>query len=414
MTTIKLTNLFSSVASSDYPYNHQSYCLGEPGSKQCRVVIIPDNISDDERETFEMFLEAVEISPESLNNYGIASYKEDVFTWHSPVYMGLLKREDESLQMGLMIGFNFGESYQSIFVPVVCQEEEVTKGKKTVKKMVYSANGSVLKLEPILDEKKEKTGKFELSLEYITDDGDEYSFVFPFLIRKDGEFDADLIEGNWKSGTFEFCLREFGSGGASRFFIASNKAFTSSFENKTFPKSGVMLLCAEGQIKITEAGSHENITTTITQSQWKILGSSHPDLLIEHKNKQKEMETITLGEATDVQFTSADKNNEGYTWLLKKGYRSYDGLVLIHIVKPSDRNVKHTPVNTCTNISSRIAMKIVDYPNLVEIFESLAMPAPKQLSAAIYNDFTTATEVEYSGVTVDGEGIPVDADGIPF
>lgn len=403
MTTIKLTNLFSSVASSDYPYDHQSYCLGEPGSKQCRVVIVPDNVSKDEQETFEMFLEALEIAPDSLNNYGIASYKEDVFTWHSPVYMGLLKQEDDFLQMGLMIGSDSGDNYQSIFVPVVCQEEEVTTRKKTVKKMVYTANGSVLKLEPILDEKKEKTGKFELSLEYITDDGDEYSFVFPFLIRKDDEFDAALIEGNWKSGTFQFCLREFGSGGSSRFFIASNKAFTSSFENKTFPKSGVMLLCAEGQIKITEPGSHEKITSTIVQSQWKILGVSHPDLSIEYKNRDKEMETISLVEATDIQFTSADKNNEGYTWLLKKGYRAYDGLVLIHIVKPSDRNITHTPVNTCTNISSRIRMKIADYPNLVEIFESLAMPAPKQLSAAIFTDnydgdsYTNLSEVELEG-----------------
>jgi len=410
MTTIKLTNLFSSVASSDYPYDHQSYCLGEPGSKSCRVVIVPDNVSEDEQETFEMFLEALEISPESLNNYGIASYKEDVFTWHSPVYMGLLKQEDDSLQMGLMIGSDSGEQYQSIFVPVNCQEEEVTKGRKTVKKMVYTANGSVLKLEPILDEKKEKTGKFELSLEHITDDGDEYSFVLPFLIRKDDEFDAALIEGNWKTGTFHFCLREFGSGG-SRNFIASNKAFTTSFENKTFPKSGVMLLCAEGQIKITEAGSHENITSTIVQSQWKILGSSHPELLIEHKNRDKEMETLSLGEATDIQFTSADKNNEGYTWLLKKGYRAYDGLVLIHIVKPSDRNIKHTPVNTCTNISSRIRMKIGDYPNLVEIFESLFTPEPKQLSAAIFNDaydgdsYTNLSEVELeSSEFVDIEG----------
>lgn len=323
----------------------------------------PSQVTQMENQIFDNFLMALDINPEDVDiNYGMASYADgDVFKGHCPVYFGMYHGE-----MGLLIGVeNRQFKASSLFIPCDVSEEEVKHGKRTVKEWIYTLNGAPLKLEERLDNEGKSSGKFYLSINHQID-SDEFNFSFPFLVDKfQGEKSPEEIKKVFKSGAFSTILKDLGM--STRIWIAANKAFIPSFRDKSFPEKGILLLVNEGVIKVTPAGSHPNIKTDIVQSQWKIISTSHPELLIQYFGSDKLQQIDSLGNCNYIQFTQASQNNEGYTWLVSKGVREYNDFALIHIVSPSHMKLEHTPVNTLTNLVVRMKAKMGAYPHMAKL-----------------------------------------------
>lgn len=375
VTSIRLSNLFQSVANSDYPYINEKHSV--KSGNRVRTLVLPESVEPTELYQFGMFLTAIEVeTPHIVNNLGFASYSNDVFNYHSPCYLGL-----RDGQLGLLIGVttdSFDDvDAQDIFIPCEVDQIERKRGKKTVTEYEYTINGTPINLVEMVDNEGNGTGRFYITVEYV-DDLETINFSFPFLLDKKANHQPNDIMKLWRSGEFADVCRDLDTRN-SRLWIECNKAFVPSFQSKQFPKEGVLFLVKNGAIKITPAGTYENVKSDIVQSNWEIVATSHPELIINWRNQNKEYELITLGDATDIQFTSAQVKNEGYTWLINN--QSHENqMALIHIVSPSAIKVTNTPVNTLTVLEPRIISKISRYPHLMGIYRA---NSPKQLSAVI-------------------------------
>jgi hypothetical protein len=355
-----LPDIFRSIKISQFPFmNINSYSAFQSGDA-VRVLISRENTLPSEQAIFNKFLEVLEIVPTLVNNFGIASYRDEVFSYFCPTYFGLRNGE-----MGLLIGANY-EKYGAtdIFVPCQCEKMPVPYGRKTIEEWVYTLNGSPIKLI----DREDSDGKisFYLSLEARADGDNDDEFIFPFLLDKSRVFD---IRNEFKSGNFSSVLREFGAG--SNLYIKANKAFTHLFREGSFPSEGVLLICKNGQEKKTLASEHQNLSSDISEVQWEIVASSHPELLINFY-RDREHHFASLNEATVIQFSSAAFSNEGYNWLADHcdDFR-YDGYVAIHIIKPSKRKIDHTPVNTCSNLLAVVKEKLKKFPQLIPVIENI-------------------------------------------
>jgi hypothetical protein len=357
---IRLSNLFKSVASSEYPYQFEQFT--KTSGNRNYTHIKPQNVDDTEFYTFTQFLSTIEIAPDEVDNLGSASYQNDVFQYHSPVYFGLRNGE-----LGLLIGSTRFENATDIFVKCEVEEVEKQHGKKKLKVWEYTLNGTPIELYEPVDNEGKPTGKFYISIDFH-DELDDIKFIFPFAIDKKGNFTPEDIRKAWKTGKFSDVCRDLDAV-SSRIWIEANKAFIPSFESNQFPKGGVLILAKNGDIKVTPAGTSEKIKSDIVQSNWTIVATSHPELVVQFKNKEKQFEFTCLGDATDIQFTSAQFNNEGFTWLERNTCFS-EQMVLIHIVEPSRLKITNTPVNTVTAYEQRVLAKIVRFPHLLEIYHS--------------------------------------------
>jgi hypothetical protein len=315
-----------------------------------------------------------------VDNFGMASYVNGVFKGNCSAYFGIEKGEDDTLTMGLMLGTetSIGSiTTTKIFIPCEVEQQTIKVGKREKQEYVYMLNGTPLSITETVDDKGLPNGKFYLS---IRNDDEDTEFTFPFLIDKSLEFQPTEIKTRWRTGVFHEVLRTFGVG-QSRTWIQANKAFTSHFVktgdkatwNKPELKNGVYMLLKNGKIKHTLAGSHPNITSDIIQSDWEIIATSHPDLLISVQNKEtKEYEAMRLEDASNIQFTSAQTNNEGFTFFSVQGVHEWEDVVMCHIVKPSDRNITHAPVSTLSKMPARIRFQLSNkFPHLVKIYNEL-------------------------------------------
>ena len=118
---------------------------------------------------------------------------------------------------------------------------------------------------------------------------------------------------------------------------------------------------------MTEANG-DTIKEDIYQSDWEIIACSHPELVVLKKNAEKEFDEILLADATNIQFTAASVNNEGYTFLKKFG--EFDKVVLIKIVSPGRGKIEDIPVNILTGLPKRIGLAIQQYPHMIEAYKS--------------------------------------------
>lgn len=382
MPSIQIGNIFSSVHLSDSPWIFPQLTSGNIASQ--RMYVTTENVNPNELETFKLFLKELGVPLESLNNFGVASYKNGVFAGHSPAFFGLKEG-----QPGLVLGTaNSTGDYSDLFIPCEVVEEERQEGRKKVMKWCYYLNETELFIEEKLTPDNKPTGKHFLKIKTQTPDLVDVEFSFPFLIDKKREFAGNEVNLLFKTGKFAEVCREFGTG-SSKVWIQSNKAFTKLFEAKKFPSEGILILAQNGITKVTPAGSHPNITSDIDQSDWEIVSVSHPDLLIDYEVK-KEWFQAALADVTNIQFTSAERNNEGYTWLNQRVGREgqYDGLVLLHIVKPSGLNVKHTPVNTVTNILPLMKVKAARYPEMQKFINEGANTYTPIMIESAPSDFT--------------------------
>jgi hypothetical protein len=392
VSSIRLSNLFQSVANSDYPYIHNQYSINS--GNRVKTLVLPENVEETELYQFNMFLSAIEIKPTDINNMGFAYYSNDVFNYHSPCYLGL-----RDGQLGLLIGTTtdrFNIETQDLFIPCEVDQVEKKRGKKTVTEFEYTINGTPIELIEQVDNEGKGTGKFYINLEYV-EDLKTINFSFPFLVDKKANYQPSDIIKFWRSGKFADVCRDVNQRN-SRLWIECNKAFVPSFQSKSFPRGGILLLVKNGAIKITPAGTYENIKSDIVQSSWEIIASSHPELIINWKNSNKEYEYITLADATDIQFTSAMVKNEGYTWLVNNTY--FDNqIMLIHIVEPSAIKITNSPVNTVTALEPRILAKIATFPHLQEIYRAIKdKMQSKQLPASAQETIREATKEDYEDV----------------
>lgn len=407
----RLSSIFQSIANSDFPYENPDNVY-ESG-KAVKVVIDAFNVSDEEKYIFDIFLRALEIDPDEVNNYGVATYENDVFRGHCPAFFGIRNTEEYGLKMGLVIGStNDKFGITDIFVPCEVEREEVKRGKTKTWEYVYTLNGTPVVLNEQKDNKGVGLGKYFLTLQYTDIDEEsgyreDYEFSFPFLINQKREFAKNEVYQLFYNGKFEEALREFGTGGGGKIWLSSNKAFIPLFKEKRFPKDGVLLIATNGQYKFTAAGSHPNIASDIHQVNWQIVATSHPELLVQYQNSDKQWELCTLAEATDLQFTNAQVKNEGYTWLIDKVSKAkgklnpdgsipptmsqvdvelvermlYTEYVLIHIVEPSNIKIENSPVNTVTDIIDRAMIKVKPYPHLMPSMQEVAHTFRKALPA---------------------------------
>jgi hypothetical protein len=371
----RLQEIFKSIQDSDTPYIHADYAINKTNG--VAVLVNPNIIEPTEGYIFSHFLTALEVDVSIVDNFGFASYEDDKFSGHCPAWFGI--RDDK---MGLVIGAA-SEKFNStdIFIPCEVEEKEIDNGgKKKIKKWVYTLNGTPIDLIEGLDNDNKPTGKFYIQLVHH-DEYDEYVFTFPFLIKKKDEDGNEIkytsidINKAWKTGEFSSILRTFGSGG-SNVWLSVNKAFTMAFKDGSFPKGGVFILAKNGKYKFTPAGSHPNIKNDIHQADWSIVATSHPEMLVQYFDKEKNQHIVSLADATNIQFGNAKFNNEGYNWLdnyrKKSGADGYNNMVLLHIIEPA-KNMEHTPVNTCTNIYPRIQNKLRQSPHLLAIVDTTNM-----------------------------------------
>lgn len=342
-----LSNIFQSVASSEFPYQNRSYTYINTNANVKKCLITADNVNQQELYLFSVFLNAIEMAAEDLNNFGFATYTDGVFTGFAPGFFGI----NNDGVMGLVLGskskqtFN-GVTPSEVFIPCEVELQKVPNGKKTIEKYVYMLNGTPIELVEKVDNNGKGTDKYYIALN-TTDANIDYTFTFPFLIDKTIGFKPGQIMEAWRGGYFIDCLRKFGSG-SKNIWLQSNKAFTRHFEAKSFPAKGITIIAKAGELKFTPAGAYENVKSDIWKSCWQIVASSHPELLVRYFDKKEELYT-TLGESNRIEFSSAKTNNEGYKFFIDKGVDSYQGVVVIRIVSASRINLEHSPVNTCTN-----------------------------------------------------------------
>lgn len=380
MTVYKLTSLFASAANADFPYIHRESTL--TSSNTTRTLLTHSNVTSEELAIYGQFLEAIELKGlESHLNFGFSSYNHnDVFKGNCPAYFGIKKDvETGELTMGLMLGVDSEQlNAKSEFIPCEIEKALVKRGKREVEEYQYTLNGCLVEMREMLDNDGKGLGKFYLQVEHI----DGNYFTFPFLLDKKQELTSEQIQKSWKEGTFQTSLKELGFSGSGRLWIQSNKAFFPAFKSKTFPKEGVMFLAKNGKLKITEAGSHPNIKDDIIQTDWEILVSSHPELIIQHYSKEVNgFVNKVLSDATNIQFTSAKLNNQGYSFIVENGIREYNDVVLIHIVCANYSKIEHSPVNTVSKLPERILHKIRSYPEMLAVYREYNLSASTNLES---------------------------------
>ena len=412
MQTIKLSRIFSSVTSSEFAYDELVQPYVKRNGVKASVLVLPQFIPNEELEGFSKFLEALGINIEDVSNYGYASFENDEFKNHSPVFLG--KNEDGKLV--IKIGGDYDtKTTSSIYVE--CVEEKVQKkaGKKVIDAIDYTFNGCSLKVEErtVIDEvtKAVKSSYIESVLSYTDDEMNDFEFIIPTLFDRK-QFENDAIVKAFKTGNLANVIRSFNSGNGSKVFAAANKMFTDLFTSKNFPTDGVFLVVTDGRLRVTPAGTVAGIDYDMVSADWEIIGSSHPELLVKQSTKKgEEPKYCALNEVTTISFSSAANNNEGYNWLVKNRIEigmSYKGVCLIKIVRPAN-NPQHMPVNICTNNAMMVNRLLpAKHKSLLQHFEqsalpfdisdSTATPASNRLSYAertmIFDNDTMLEEVE--------------------
>lgn len=352
MSIYKVSDIFASAKSSDFPYVYpeHSYSKGDI----VRVKVTPEIVEPDEVLIFSNFLNELGAT-EQVENFGFSTFKGKESGKINPVYFGL----DQEDRMCLRIG-ETNEKFDSVATEIYCEAEYIAPNPKRpdIKKWIYTLNGVEIKLVEAVDKDGKGQGWYFLQLETTDDD----IYTFPFLVDRTKNFTPQDISAAYKDGRFHEVLAKFGAGGGSNCWLEANKAFQEHFKANTFPKEGIHILACNGEIKVTEEDASKNITNTFVKGQWRILDTSHPDLIVQYKDsKSKEMVSTTLETATFISFSSAKNKNEAYSFFTTKGLQLFKGVVLIHIQGMNDsRDITHVPKNTLTALPKRILEDVKD------------------------------------------------------
>jgi hypothetical protein len=363
MAKITLSGIFPSLNDSDTPDIHPQNTTRKGDTTY--VTVTPEILTDAEIYNFSLFCTAIGIEDIGvLHNYGSATYISDVFKGHCPCFLGKALDDDGSEYLGLKIGSDAGD-YKAPILRVITELKQEKIGKRTVDKLVYILNETcVVELSESFDNEGKPTGKYYAG---VVDDNNDL-FTFPIMLDKkllEGQ-DPSVVIRSWREGIIISLVKKFGAGGG-KLWGTINKMFLPRFTDKTFPTSGVFMLLSKGNIKTTPAGSHPSITNDIIQPEWEILAVSHPDMVVIHKNIDKEFVDVPLGEVTILQGSSANNNNECYTWLVNNYHTYGGGVVMLHVVRPV-AVLKNTPVNTITALPQKIERKLTMYPEMLDIY----------------------------------------------
>ena len=372
-TKIAISKIFPSVANSDFPYNVDQKLVKTSGNKTT-VLVDASLISDSEKVNFNKLLEALEIPVESVTNYGFASYLDEQFANHAPIFCGL----NTDGKVALKIGAD-SDTHNTTSIWVEMQTRKVSKqfGKKLLEVDEYHFNGCKVDLRKV--DVKDSTGKvvkdtLEFIINYTDENRDDFEFVIPVLFdRKQFETNQQIVD-EYKRDNLAATIRAFSSGG-SNVWLAANKIFSQAFTAKTFPKDGVFFVLKNGRLKHTPAGKIAGIEHDMMSAEWDIVTTSHPEMMVVKNHKTAE--NCTLSEGTILQFSSAAQNNEGYKFLIDAGVGlgdSYDGNVLVKFIGQA-KNPNHMPNNIATNNPIRVERLLgAKYNFLAKNFDLTPLP----------------------------------------
>jgi hypothetical protein len=143
---------------------------------------------------------------------------------------------------------------------------------------------------------------------------------------KDTTFDE--AEYAYISGQLETVLKSFLSEG-----VKMTNFLQPVFENGEFPKGGIFLVLANGEYKEFEWDS------VIKSSSWKILETSHPDLLVKNWGSKGKEKIIELGEATTLTQSWDSQQSKA-----SRAMQTVGGsipLLFMHIYAPERSNKFH-------------------------------------------------------------------------
>lgn len=428
---VKLNSIFSSLESSSFPYENEQYIISQyqdKGSFFVKILVNNENISIDEFNVFNLFLKALNIET-ILDNYGIATYNlsDSTFLGNCPAFFGIKTNTNpETGEITYIPGVQIGVTNEkfdstSIFIECICEQIQVSRGKSTKLEWCYVLNDAELYLKENIDQAGMGTGKFYLYVKHSDENGDEWEFSFPYLLDKKIKIYEDKQNNNivvvkenfenyddlrdltpqdinrlWKNGRFFELLRPFLSGstssGGSRLWATVNQMFQSIINADEFPKEGIYFLAHNPQMIITPSGTYEGISSDIISVEWEVIETSHPDLQIQIKNKEKIFENFDLRLVTNLKFSNAKKNNEGFNVVFQavqqgnyEQFQQENGVIrkkvtpnmvcLIHIIRPNDTNKLHIPVNSCLRIyqvaKAKLEGLVSKFPNKRYMLETL-------------------------------------------
>ncbi len=375
---VKTSELIQSIRYSDFPYENLDALVSNKGSN-FEILITDQNINETERFYLFDILNVLGVSDNvdiDKINFGVASYRDESFSYHNPMHIGYDVGVDQGKHLSLKIGTNAGEKIDrnasSIVVNIEVDFNEKKLGARTVKEAVYSINGVELSLHEEIITNPDGSSYTKHYLAFFDTEGDT-KYLVPFLPNKDELPKGDntsKIRKLWKDGNFVNLVRHIDEvGGASRVWCEANKMFVELFQDGKFPYGGVYFLVRKGKIKTIPSGTFNNQDNDIVKADWEIVDCSHPELLVTHwsgKSAERVSKQIPLCDVTNIQFTTAKNNNEGYNFLLKcEG--SFSGYALLWVKDINQNgNVKHMPQNIITTKAARIRYMIKNHTRLLE------------------------------------------------
>lgn len=355
--TISIGNMLASIKLTQWFLKNKKSKLVFGGKDFIPVTL--DNISSEDSEKLNKFCKALKIDPQQVDNFGLASFKKMAFLRHCPAYFCL----NEDGEMGLMIGSSQdesenGEGLKTYFVPCIVENNE------------YSLNGVKLKLK----EAKNLDGTSKGSA-YIEFDAGRDTYSIPFLINDDykGSELIDSVFDKWDQGAFNLVLRQYGTGG-NRNYSKFNKLFVPAFDKNYFPEDGVILVLKNGTYTNKEWEDKKGKKSRIIASDWEIVGSSHPDLLVQivKKDKTTELETteiLPLEAIQNVSFTTAAQPTQ---WMIETGFENYkDKVTLLWVIGINSKTLDsgHTPEHAFVTDSFDFnELPVSEYPHLSKFF----------------------------------------------
>jgi hypothetical protein len=329
MAIYNLSKLFQSVTLSSFYFNNLINVLDLP-EKSKSIPVLKTSITSDELTQITKFLSALGVSIDDVDNFGIAKFDNCQLQNYSTAFFSL----NESGEMGLIIGVDKEEfELTSTFIPTTYDDG------------CYRIGGKLLELNEQLDDNGVPTGKVYMSLKVNARD----TYTFPVVLKSDFKNNGDKLFQFWEDGKFLDAVAQGGKGGNMQ-FGGINKLFRSAFSNNLFPSEGVYILMESGKYTFSEKSPQ--YANGIELSNWKVLASSHPELMVDIEVDKTLVSGYFLSEISYISFPKSgqptkffmDKEVIGYN---EKGAikKLWDGKVLLWItgINSYTKNPEHIP-----------------------------------------------------------------------
>lgn len=276
-----------------------------------------------------------------VTNTGLAIFDADwqyIYYTHPAVGLG------EKDQLGLMVGAG-NATEKNVFIPM-----EFTPAKNSDDSGEYHLvcpNGKKVKVAltgiPGSDNK---------TRHYLIIKNKQFIFNIPFKAASD-DLSTGFINNAFEYGTFNDCCKSFLKAG-----VKFSNMFKKAFSEGYFPSEGVVLVLSGGRISESEQYGRSSI--------WKVITSSHPDLIVLDSTKDNPGEML-LSEAGTI-FCSAASSASKYLFAGKNGDDPY----IVHVTAPK-QNLNHLPDHSGYSIALVPPRFKAKFPQILEKAKAIAM-----------------------------------------